>query len=434
MKIAILTNAYPYLPGEQFIEDEIGYWAAHDDVEVTLLPALAAGTPRPVPAGIAVDLGMARSSKFARLWCVLRALGSTIFRCELGYLRRVRKLKPRTVVRALLHVSKVLEQAAQLQRYADIHGRIDVAYCYWNETQACAALLARKAGAVRKVVSRVHGYDLYEARRRHGYMPLKRQFVADWDAIFALSREARDYLRQTYDAPPENIRICPLGVPLAATLARPSPAGCLHVVSVSFCLPVKRLDRIVDALELLARRHPDVCVGWTHIGAGPLLEEIRALARLKLSGLANVTCTFAGELPNHAVKAYYRSVPVDVLVNASESEGVPVSIMEAMSAGVPAVAPDVGGIASLVSDRCGALLGAHPDARDIADAVERVAFADGRDSLRVHARLAIESGFDAARNYRDFVASVVAVGAAGDREPARPPSRATYPLRQATRR
>jgi len=66
--------------------------------------------------------------------------------------------------------------------------------------------------------------------------------------------------------------------------------------------------------------------------------------------------------------------------------------------------------------------------------VERVAFADGRDSLRVHARQAIESGFDAARNYRDFVASVVAIGVAGDREPARPPSRATYPLRQATRR
>ena len=434
MKIAILTNAYPYLPGEQFIEDEIGYWAAQAGVDVTLLPALAAGTPRAVPPGIAVDLGMARSARVMRLWFVLRALGSAVFRRELAWLRHSRKLQARTATRALLHVSKVLEQAAQLRRYASIHGRIDVAYCYWNETQACAAVLARRAGAVRKVVSRVHGYDLYEARRPRGYMPLKRQFVADCDAIFALSREARDYLRQTYGAPPESIRICPLGVPLAPTLARPSPAGCLHVVSVSSCLPVKRLDRIVDALELLARRHPDVCLGWTHIGGGPLLEETRALAQRKLSGLANVTCTFAGELPNHAVKAYYRGVPVDMLVNASESEGMPVSIMEAMSAGVPAIAPDVGGVASLVSDRCGALLGAHPDAREIADAMARVAFADERDKLRVQARQTIESGFDAARNYRDFVAGVVAIGAAGDREPARPLPRATYPLRQATRR
>lgn len=426
MNIAILTNAYPYLPGEQFIEDEIGYWATRTDANVTLLPALATGTPRPVPAGIAVDPGMARHTKSARLWFMLLALCSAIFRHELGYLRQSRKMNPRTVARALLHVSKVLEQAAQLRRYAGTHGPIDVAYCYWNETQACAAVLARKTGAVRKVVSRVHGFDLYEARRRDGYMPLKRQFIADYDAVFALSHEARAYLQRTYGAPPATVRICPLGVPLADALARPSTTGCLHVVSVSFCLRVKRLDRIVGAMALLGRRHPGVSMTWTHIGGGPLLEEIAAQAKAELGGLGNVTCRFLGELPNHAVKAYYLSVPVDMLVNASESEGVPVSIMEAMSAGVPAVAPDVGGISSLVSDRCGALLSPCPDVREIAEAMERVAFADGRGSRRAQARQAIETGFDAARNYRDFVAGVIAIGASGDRQPERAFHRAAY--------
>ena len=415
MRIAILTNAYPYLPGEQFIEDEIGYWAAHAGVSVTLLPAVVAGKPRPLPADIAVDLGMARSFRAVRLWFMLAASWSAIFWRELSYLRRSGKVHPRTVSRALLHTSKVLEQAAQLQRYASIHGRIDVAYCYWNETQACAAVLARNKGAVRKVVSRVHGFDLYEARREQGYMPLKRQFVAAYDAIFALSREAKGYLQQTYGAPPENVRISPLGVPLAETLARPSRAGCLHVVSVSFCLRVKRLDRIVGALRLLACRHQDVSMAWTHIGGGPLLDEIKQLAATKLAGLKNLSCTFAGELSNQAVKAYYLNVPVDLLVNTSESEGVPVSIMEAMSAGVPVVAPDVGGISSLVSDRCGALLSAHPDEKEITDAMDRVAFADGRDNLRTNARRAIESGFDATRNYADFVASVIAIGASRDK-------------------
>jgi colanic acid/amylovoran biosynthesis glycosyltransferase len=433
MNIAILTNAYPYLPGEQFIEDEIGYWAARADASVTLLPALATGTPRPVPAGIAVDLGMARSAKYRRLGFMLLALCSTIFRRELGYLRRSRKMNPHTVVRALLHVSKVLEQAAQLRRYAGIHGQVDVAYCYWNDTQACAAVLARKAGAVRKVVSRAHGFDLYEARRRNGYMPLKRQFIAEYDTVFALSHEALAYLQRTYGAPPGNVRICPLGVPLADALARPSPAGCLHVLSVSSCMRVKRLDRIAGAMAMLGRRRPDVRMTWTHIGGGPLLEEITVQARTELGGLGNVTCTFLGELPNHAVRAYYLGVPVDMLVNASESEGVPVSIMEAMSAGVPAIAPDVGGVSSLVSDRCGALLSPDPDVREIAEAMERVAFADGRDSRRAQARQAIEAGFDAARNYRDFVAGVIAIGTSGDIHPERVPYRAAYRIRQATR-
>lgn len=433
MNIVILTNAYPYLPGEQFIEDEIGYWSERGDLRVTLLPALARGTPRQVPASIAVDTCMARSTKPQRLWFVLRALPSSIFRRELGLLRQSGKVKPHTIARALLHVSKVLEQAMQLRRYARAHGLIDVAYCYWNETQAYAAVLARKAGAVRKVVSRVHGFDLYEARRRDGYMPLKRQFVTGFDAIFTLSREARTYLLQTYGAAPGNLRISPLGVPLAGALAHPGTDGCLHIVSVSSCVRVKRLDKIVAAIALLARQRPHVGLSWTHIGGGPLLEEIKALAQAELAGLGNVTCSFPGELPNHAVKAYYLSAPVDMLVNASESEGVPVSIMEAMSAGVPAIAPDVGGVASLVSDRCGALLSPCPDAGEIAAAMERVAFADGRDSRRAQARQVIETGFDAARNYRDFIADVVAIGACEDGQAVQPPRGATYRIRQATR-
>lgn len=433
MRIVILTNAYPYLPGEQFIEDEIGYWAMHDGISVTLLPALAAGKPRPVPARIAVGLDMVGTIGTGRLWFMLAALCSAVFWRELGYLRQSRKIHPSTVARALLHTSKALEQSAQLQRHAKAHGRIDVAYCYWNDTQACAAVLARETGAVSKVVSRVHGFDLYEARRDHGYMPLKRQFIAAFDAIFALSHEARAYLQRTYGATPENIRISPLGVPLAGALARPSRAGCLHVVSVSFCLRVKRLDRMVDALHLLADRHRNIRMAWTHVGGGPLLEEIMALAKLKLSGLDNLDCTFTGELPHHAVKARYLDAPVDMLVNTSESEGVPVSIMEAMSAGVPVVAPDVGGISSLVSERCGVLLSPHPDAKEIADAMDRVAFADGHDRLRVNARQAIEAGFDAARNYRDFVASVVAIGASDD-NPVRHRRQAASRIQQATGR
>lgn len=414
MRIAILTNAYPYLPGEQFIEDEISYWAARDDISVTLLPALAAGAPRPVPAGIAVDQCMAGTVGFGRLWHVLAASCSRTFWRELGYLRRSRKLRPPTIVRALLHTSKALEQSAQLQRYANAHGRIDVAYCYWNDTQACAAVLAREAGAVRKVVSRAHGYDLYEARREHGYMPLKRQFIGAFDAVFALSREARTYLQRIYGAPPETIRISPLGVPLASALARPSPSGCLHMMSVASCMRVKRLDRMIGALRLFAARHRDIRMAWTHVGGGPLLRETMALAERELCDLGNLEFTFTGELPHDAVAALYRDTPVDMLVNTSESEGVPVSIMEAMSAGVPVIAPDVGGIASLVSARCGVLLGPQPDAEEIADAMARVAFADGRAHLCASARQTIEAGFDAARNYRDFVADVVALGASGD--------------------
>lgn len=408
----MLTNAYPYYPGEQFIEDEIAFWADDPFASVTLLPAVAAGEPRSIPDGVSIDLCLASGTRIDRFWFMLLAMFSSMFRHELIYLWRSRKMGIYTTLRAMLHTSKVLEQAERLEQYAKASGKIDVAYCYWNEAQSYAALLAKARGSVRKVVSRAHGFDLYETRRKHEYMPLKRQFIHAYDRIFTLSDEGKTYLEDTYGAPPEKMKISPLGVPLANALSRPSPAGSLHVASVSFCVPVKRLDRIVEALSLFARQHGQIKTTWTHIGGGPLFDEIRKLAETRLAGISNLSFEFLGELPNQAVKTYYLDTPVDLFMNTSESEGMGVSIMEAMSAGVPALAPDVGGVSSLVSNECGALLSPCPSSQEIADAIGRVALEDGRNALRMNARKVIEARFSSNRNYTDFISNVLAIGSA----------------------
>jgi len=247
-------------------------------------------------------------------------------------------------------------------------------------------------------------------RRKREYMPLKRQFIHAYDRIFALSQDGRTHLEETYGAPSENVEICPLGVPLTNTLSRPSPAGVLHVVSASFCVPVKRLDRIIEALSLFARQHDQIKTTWTHIGGGPLFDEIRGLAAVWLADIDNISFEFLGEIPNHAVKTYYLDTPVDIFMNTSESEGMGVSIMEAMSAGVPALAPDVGGVSSLVSNECGALLSPSPSTQEIAAAIGRVTLEDGRHVLRMNARKVIEARFNSERNYTDFVSNILTIG------------------------
>jgi colanic acid/amylovoran biosynthesis glycosyltransferase len=411
MRIAMLTNAYPYHPGEQFIEDEIQYWAKHPVASVTVLPAVARGEPRPLPETVAIDLSMANGTIAARFMALCAALLSSTFWREWGYLWRSQKMGVYTVARALLHTSKVIAQARSLRRYIHRHGEIDVAYCYWNETQSYAALLVKRSGGIRRVISRIHGIDLHEMRRPHGYMPLKRQFIHAYDRVFTTSRAAQAYLEETYGASAEDILVSPLGVPLVGMLSKPSGDGVLHIVSVSFCVPVKRIDRIIEALRLFAMRHKEIAAKWTHIGGGPLLEDTKRLAASRLDDITNMSFEFPGEMANDAVKNYYMSTPVDLFINTSESEGVPVSIMEAMSAGVPAVAPDVGGISNLVSNQCGALLGKCPSSEEIVDAIDSVVLGEKRDVLRVNARKMVEERFSSDRNYSEFVAHVVAIGA-----------------------
>lgn len=433
MRIAMLTNAYPYHPGEQFIEDEIEYWAKHPVARVTVLPAVARGEPRPLPGSVAVDLSMANETIAARFISAWLALFSAMFWREWGYLWRSRKIGMHTIVRALLHTSKVIAQTKGLHRYIQRHGEIDVAYCYWNETQSYAAVSIKKEGGIRKVISRIHGIDLHEIRRSHNYMPLKRQFIHAYDRVFTTSRQAQAYLEETYGAAAEGITVSPLGVPLNDALSQPSGAGALHIVSVSFCLPVKRLDRIIEALRLFALRHKEIETTWTHIGAGPFFEETKSLASSRFAGIDNISFEFLGEMANDAVKKYYLSTSVDLFINMSESEGVPVSIMEAMSAGVPAVAPDVGGISNLVSNQCGVLLGKCPSSEDIVDAIGAIVFGGKRDVLRANARKMVEENFSSDRNYSDFIASVLAIGAAKDKEGVRNPKRFDVTPARATR-
>ncbi|WP_243669706.1 glycosyltransferase [Methanoculleus chikugoensis] len=87
----------------------------------------------------------------------------------------------------------------------------------------------------------------------------------------------------------------------------------------------------------------------------------------------NVSHRFTGYLDNAAVLEHYRQSPIDVFINVSESEGIPVSIMEAESCGIPVIATAVGGIPEIVSDATGILLPEHPAPRDIAKAVVRIA-------------------------------------------------------------
>ena len=65
---------------------------------------------------------------------------------------------------------------------------------------------------------------------------------------------------------------------------------------------------------------------------------------------------FLGYVPNAEILGWLQAGDVDAVVLPSDWEGVPVSLIESLAYGVPAVASDVGGVAELVGDGCGVLV------------------------------------------------------------------------------
>ena len=141
--------------------------------------------------------------------------------------------------------------------------------------------------------------------------------------------------------------------------ARPGE-GVPAIVSVGRFQAPKDAISLVRALALLVGEHRAALVG-----DGP--ERAAAVAEARRLGVEEAV-VFEGERDD--VPEILASSHIFVL--SSRSEALPVSILEAMAAGLPVVATRVGGVPELVVDGETGLLVAAGDARALADALQRL--------------------------------------------------------------
>ncbi|MFR8531091.1 MAG: glycosyltransferase, partial [Anaeromassilibacillus sp.] len=178
----------------------------------------------------------------------------------------------------------------------------------------------------------------------------------------------------------------------------------LHIVSCCHISPVKRVELLAQALSLL--EDSGLKLHWTHFGGGDGLDALKAYAKEHLSFM---DCQLAGPIQNEALMRYYQQHPADLFVNTSSSEGLPVSIMEACSFGIPAIATDVGGTSEIVQDgKTGFLLPMEFAPNVLAEQI--VAFSrlpqEQRQALRANCRKVWEEQFFGERNFTRFAEAI----------------------------
>ncbi|MCB0101170.1 MAG: glycosyltransferase, partial [Anaerolineales bacterium] len=106
----------------------------------------------------------------------------------------------------------------------------------------------------------------------------------------------------------------------------------------------------------------------------------------------------------------YITHPVDVFVNVSSTEGTPVSIMEAISCGIPVTATAVGGNVEIVQERNGFLLAENPTPDEIADALLSVM--DARElwlEKRKGSREVWQERYNETKNFEAFAHRLVEI-------------------------
>lgn len=403
--LVILTVSFPYEGGEQFIESEIAYWDNTKFKNVFIYPGSMHGDKRSYPESITVlhNFSNFKNSKLEKLFFALLGFFSELFWEELKTIFLSKKINFKNIYYALVKVSGTLKYSKYLKKsIKDINDDV-IIYSYWNDTSYYAACILKRKGIVSKVVSRAHGFDVYEERHPNHYMPLKRQFRFDVYRIFLLSERARNYYKDKYDYPFNRLGVARLGVDIPIVGYEYANIGNeLNILSLSYCISLKRIDKIMDAINDFSIKH-NTKVKWTHIGGGELFESLKKRAQNIVEKNGNFKADFLGQLSNRAVHNWLLDNNINVFINASESEGVPVSIMEAMSYGIPAIAPDIGGISDLIDKSNGFLMSSKADVLEIINGLETILFSKDVVEYRKNARKTIENKYNSTQNYSEFV-------------------------------
>ena len=279
-----------------------------------------------------------------------------------------------------------------------------VFYSYRLKTGAHAIALLNYRNSIK--IARAHGSDIYEEKTEAGYLPLLRFTALNLNALFFVSKDGKSYFEQKTKMKNPNFFVSYLGVTRPdVDITKANKSNKYVIVSCSNLIPLKRIDLIIYALASVKCTRE---IEWFHFGDGILRTELEKIADKTLGSLKGITYRFMGYYANDDLLRFYSANRVDLFINASSTEGVPVSIMEAQSFGIPVIATDVGGVKEVVNESTGSLIRADFSQVDLVQLIEYYTNLTEKESddIRENAEKNWNSNFNAVSNYKDFILKV----------------------------
>ena len=394
--LVLITTAFPFGRGEQFLESEVDILATQFD-RIVVVPQKKTGEARSLPENFFVDKGFATLvSKDGALKRVALAIFYWAKNNNIFPLKSA-DIKSHLVASYYAYRSgQYFYKLCESLRSKD--GAV-VFYSYWFYPVVVGLVDIKKKYKMDglSIVTRAHGSDVYEAVHGISEFPFRRRVINCLTRVFCISDNGAEHIRKKYGA--KNVEVSRLGSREPRSVPG-SGNGVATIVSCSSINSIKRVSRIFDVVNLLAKENPGDSIEWVHIGSGPLEESLRLYIQQRAE--SNLVVTLKGFMGNDDVHGFYEQNYVDCFINLSTSEGVPVSIMEAMSYGIPVVATRVGGVPEIVESGAGILVDVDATLSDVSQAVLNLLKKSRDGSARAAARRVWMQKYNAAKNYRDF--------------------------------
>lgn len=393
-QLVLFTINYPYGKGEAFIESEIPILASKFE-SVYIFPSLKVKGKRVLPENVHLIDCLTERNKEVSFRNIVALFNKLIFPFLFTLIKSPYRLNyvkfwKSFVGFAIDDLSKqdFLAKFISEERLSDA-----IFYDYWFVNSTLSISNLKRKGVIKKTVARCHRFDLYDEELYEGVVSFREYKIKYLDKILPISLHGKQYvisrLPKKYHQKVEQFY---LGIkPPKGGDKKVNGKAVYKVVSCSRIVAHKNVADIVEALS-----HLDINIKWVHFGSGPLMERVEVISQ-KLP--SNIKYELKGEVSNSQVIDYYANNKVDLFLSLSQSEGLPVSIMEAMMYGIPIVAKSVCGIPEIVIDGCGQLIEPESSNFQVAKVIKNTLLSDFDENFIK--KVTIEK-FNASDNYSRF--------------------------------
>jgi len=392
-KLILLTADYPYGKGETFLENEIQFLSNHFNEVLVISSSSSTDKTRKTPQNVSTQLFRSKDS-----------LKKYLALLDLNFIKEfirnffTNPLKNKVAINSWL----IASQLANV-----INSEISsntVMYSYWLDDKALALSILKSKNNQLKVISRAHRWDIYEEEHLYQYLPFRKFLFSQLNAIFSISLDGVNYLK-TKGA--NRVKLSRLGTIQDKKINDGDQGETLNIISVSYLIKRKRISLLLDAIALLDRE--GIKIKWTHFGDGPELSSLQ----IRSKNLKHIVADFKGFISNEVLLQWMsENANSSLLVNLSESEGIPVSMMEAMSFGIPCIGTEVGGVAEIIEEsKNGFLLSPVPSAQEVVYKLSLYNDLSKEDKtlMKKYALSYWQERYNAETNFKGFCAELLAL-------------------------
>jgi colanic acid/amylovoran biosynthesis glycosyltransferase len=389
-RIAYVMSRFPKLTETFVLYELLALERRGHAVEVYPLLRVREGPAHPEAERVAADA------------TYLPFLSIAIVRSQFRFLRR----SPRAYLAALVAVLRhtwgnrnffvggiaIFPKAVHIAALLD--GRVDHVHCHFANHPATAGYIVHRLTGIPFSFT-AHGSDLHVSQRMLCEKIRAAAFVV---AISDYNR--RFIVRACGEEAASKVEVVRCGVDTSTFRPRDarSPSGSLRILCVASLEEVKGQAHLVEACRsLVAGGVPVTC---TLVGSGPCEARLR---RQVAAGELEEVIRFAGPRTRPQIVDLLRDADVAVVPSVEtargDREGIPVALIEAMSAGLPVVASDISGIPELVEDGRAGLLVPPGDPSVLAAALQCLGDDPAlRERLGREGRRAVLERFDLEQN------------------------------------